>query len=121
MPDLKPSFFWTEKKKPEAPFHYKTTASFYASPPWGRMRLYKLSLNPLCEQCQKNGLIVAAAEVHHIIEISEDPDLALDINNLESLCKRCHSQESYKHIKDAKKPKQTAGIVNLKFKLQNKK
>jgi 5-methylcytosine-specific restriction enzyme A len=39
-----------------------------------------------CEQCgsQKN------LRVHHIIPIDVNPDLALDNDNLRTLCERCH-------------------------------
>jgi 5-methylcytosine-specific restriction protein A len=73
----------------------------------------------LCEKCEERGLIVPAAEVHHIREISLAPDLALDFNNLESLCKTCHSQESYKFIRERNDPGRRGGVVNIKSQILN--
>lgn len=115
----KTPFFWLNKDKPAPPFHYKTTASFYASPAWRNLRAYKLSISPFCERCSKPGRLVAASEVHHKTEISVNPDLALEIDNTESLCKTCHSKESYKHIQEARKPAPQGHIINLKSKLKN--
>ena len=108
------SFFWIEQGRPAAPFHYKTTASFYASPAWLRLRDYKLSLNPFCERCSRPEKLVQAEEVHHKEEISIRPDLSLEITNLESLCKKCHSQESAKYLQGSQVKKGT--IINFKHK-----
>ena len=65
---------------------------------WRELRTRKLYANPLCELHKKNGKIVAASVVHHIIEVesgvTEDDciRLAYSWNNLQSLCKDCHSQ-----------------------------
>jgi 5-methylcytosine-specific restriction protein A len=57
---------------------------------WRRLRLAKLSANPFCEiRTHCRGMI--ATEVHHQLSIRERPDLRLDINNLLSSCKPCHS------------------------------
>lgn len=109
--------FWTDPQEAPAPFHYKNKASFYASTPWIRLKTYKLTINPLCERCKKKDLIVPAEEVHHIEEISKAPELALEITNLESLCKKCHSKESYKYLQEARKPKK-GHIINIKNKLK---
>lgn len=98
-----PVLFWIEDQDPRGPFHYKSKNSFYASPPWRRLREYKLLIDPFCERCKERDEIVPAEEVHHIVEISVDPDRALEYDNLESLCKTCHSKESAKFLKE--KPK----------------
>lgn len=60
---------------------------------WRKLRDKKIQMNPLCEECKKE----LATEVHHRIPLeyySDRPDimeeLAYDINNLESVCHRCH-------------------------------
>jgi 5-methylcytosine-specific restriction endonuclease McrA len=63
---------------------------FYKSPPWRGTRACKLRLNPCCEDCERRGLVVVATQVHHKIDRKERPDLALDLDNLESLCAACH-------------------------------
>jgi 5-methylcytosine-specific restriction protein A len=86
---------------------------FYLSPEWRNLRELKLSMNPICERCIKIDRITPAKEVHHKIDITEDPFKALDINNLESLCKRCHSTHTMKETR--KKQKQNKGHIKRIF------
>ncbi len=58
---------------------------------WKRLRAAKLNDDPLCVLCQEQGRTVVATEVDHIIDRKERPDLALDWDNLQGLCKSCHS------------------------------
>jgi 5-methylcytosine-specific restriction protein A len=64
--------------------------NFYSSKPWLAIRREKLSIDPLCEVCLKDVRYVPATDVHHKLERKDRPDLALDLDNLESLCKACH-------------------------------
>lgn len=64
--------------------------NFYSSKPWLTVRREKLSLNPLCESCVKAGRYEPATDVHHVLERRDYPEHALDLDNLESLCKACH-------------------------------
>jgi 5-methylcytosine-specific restriction endonuclease McrA len=41
-----------------------------------------------CERCGKGG-----REVHHRIRVYDDPSLALDPDNGELLCIKCHKKE----------------------------
>jgi len=75
--------------------------SFYCSKEWINIRLYKLFLNPFCENKKCDNY---ATEVHHIKEKNYFPELAFDINNLQSLCKSCHSRHTYTNIKREFKP-----------------
>ena len=49
----------------------------------------------LCQDCLAKGIYTPAQEVHHIIELTpeniNDPSIALNPDNLISLCKSCHS------------------------------
>lgn len=65
--------------------------AFYQSPAWLKLRRLKLRSNPLCERCEEQGLTTPAKYVHHVLERKARPDLALDLENLESLCGPCHS------------------------------
>jgi len=58
---------------------------------WRKTSKAYLAVHPLCEQCNRNGLIVAAVDVHHIVERVDDPSLAFAWDNLQALCKSCHS------------------------------
>lgn len=70
---------------------------FYASARWRKLRAYKLSLNPLCEKCQRAGRVTQALHVHHVEERKDRPDLAYELSNLESLCVPCHGTMRGKH------------------------
>ena len=59
---------------------------------WHRLSKLKRQYNPLCEECEKAGQTVVAAGVHHKQTISERPDLAFDMDNLQSLCAKCHAR-----------------------------
>lgn len=68
----------------------------YQSQRWRTLRLAKLTDTPLCEMCQKDGVIKQAIDVHHIVSFMSTDDktkrnaLAYDYDNLMSLCKECH-------------------------------
>ena len=57
---------------------------------WKRIRDRHISQHPLCEQCEKEGRIVPAAEVHHKVPISKGGTHARE--NLMSLCRSCHNK-----------------------------
>ena len=63
---------------------------------WQRLRDMYLKENPLCEECKAKGIVEKATEVHHKIPIEERPDLRLSWENLQSLCKSCHSGKTMK-------------------------
>ena len=48
----------------------------------------------LCQDCLKKGIYTPAEEVHHIVELTpsnvSDPNIALNADNLISLCRECH-------------------------------
>jgi 5-methylcytosine-specific restriction enzyme A len=60
---------------------------FYNSPLWRAVREDVLALRPVCEVCQRTS----AEHVHHIIPLSERPDLETELNNLQAVCSKCHS------------------------------
>ena len=57
---------------------------------WKRIRDSYIAAHPLCEQCQKEGRITPAEEVHHILPLSHGGTHSRD--NLMALCKACHSR-----------------------------
>ena len=67
----------------------------YQSTEWKKIRKLKLQQNPLCEECLKMGLITPAQCVHHRIWLTLDnvhnPEIALNMENLVSLCLQCHN------------------------------
>lgn len=68
--------------------------AFYASAPWRRLRRAFLAENLLCTTCERKGLTVAAAHVHHRQPWATHPALALQWSNLQSLCQPCHNSQS---------------------------
>ncbi len=61
---------------------------------WQRVRKMFLSRSPVCVRCEREGRIVPATEVHHIKDRRIFSELAYSMDNLEALCKPCHSQQS---------------------------
>lgn len=66
-----------------------------------QLRKYMLAQYPLCKECNK-----AATELDHIIPINAGGD-RYDSDNLQTLCKQCHSKKTFKEKSIYKKPKQT--------------
>lgn len=64
---------------------------FYSSTRWAKVRRIKLSEQPLCEECERQGRVTLARHVHHVQPRKDRPDLAYDLGNLESICIRCHN------------------------------
>jgi 5-methylcytosine-specific restriction protein A len=56
---------------------------------WKRIRDRYIKAHPLCEECNRNGRLTPAQEVHHIIPLAGGG--THDEGNLMALCKECHS------------------------------
>ena len=85
----------------------KEVKAFYNSSAWKHKRVEILMRDHYeCQDCRKrlrdaadSGTLLAgrerkiwpAEEVHHIKELKEHPDLALNDDNLVSLCTQCHN------------------------------
>lgn len=67
---------------------------FYQSKAWQRLRLYQLSVEPLCEHCSLSGCTEPATVADHIVSLTLNYDRRLDPDNLQSLCDRCHNIKS---------------------------
>ena len=79
---------------------YKESLPFYHSAAWKRVRALAMQRdNGMCQDCMDRlragyGIKPNRAQmVHHIIPLEERPDLALDLNNLRSLCNECHNRQ----------------------------
>lgn len=76
---------------------------FYSSGAWKQVReLAKKRDHYLCVDCLREGRITPAEEVHHIIALTPhnitDPSVALNLNNLKSLCRECHKKYDPKRV-----------------------
>lgn len=85
----------------------ETRALFYNSSEWKQKRLEIIRRdNYECQWCKEEGRVTimpdSALEVDHIKELEEHPELALDNDNLRTLCKDCHNRRhgrmNYKHM-----------------------
>lgn len=58
-----------------------------------------------CQVCRKRGLYTPANTVHHLQHVLDRPDLALDTDNLEVVCRACHNREHPEKLSRFKKKK----------------
>lgn len=99
MPDKKNRPWIPKRKKKIDYLNYNRSRSagemlrFYQSKQWRSLRNYKIQMQPLCEHCEKKGLVEAAKEIDHIVAIKDGGE-RLSIRNLQSLCRSCHSRKS---------------------------
>lgn len=77
---------------------HKDKMRFYRSKDWLYLREQALKRdNYECQQCKRDGLVKIGSgktklNVHHIKEIETHPELALELDNLETLCVSCHNK-----------------------------
>ena len=69
------------------------TEAFYNSPRWRRKQKAILRRDHYqCQLCKRYGRISEATIVHHKLELAEYPELAMDDDNLVSVCRKCHNK-----------------------------
>lgn len=66
----------------------------YNTGQWRRLRLAKLSDEPLCQPCLRLGRVVVANTVDHRLAISQGGDPFPSLDDLESCCAPCHSEKT---------------------------
>ena len=78
---------------------------FYSSGKWKKCRTTYKALHPICERCEKAGIVKRTERVHHKIYLTPDnyknPEISLNFDNLEALCFDCHQLEHFK-LKDCR-------------------
>lgn len=73
-------------------------AKIYNSKRWKQVRELALVRDcMMCMPCKSNGIDTIAEEVHHIQYLEHRPDLAYDLDNLISICSKCHMNIHYKN------------------------
>ena len=65
----------------------------YQSALWVAIRLEVLSLQPLCRDCEAQGMITVATVADHIKPVTSGGEF-YDMNNLQGLCTSCHARKS---------------------------
>ena len=69
----------------------------YTTQRWQRLRLAKLRDHPLCETCLEQGRLEVAVAVDHIVAVKAGGDPYPALDQLRSLCERCHNRKS-RHV-----------------------
>ena len=90
-----------QQNKTGAQYSNGSAGSFYSCSAWIKLRNYKRLLNPLCEHCEKLGLIIPYHTIDHIKPISEGGE-PLNLDNLQTLCKQCHAIKTGKETSKRK-------------------
>ena len=72
--------------------------NFYKTAAWVSVRnAYIQKAGGLCERCLEMGMIRPGEIVHHKIKLTEenikDPAVALNMDNLQLLCRDCHTEK----------------------------
>ena len=74
----------------------KDRSKIYNSKRWKEVRVKAMVRDScMCGPCKKEGVDTIATEVHHIKELKDRPDLAFDLDNLESICHACHMKNHH--------------------------
>nr|DAZ39092.1 MAG TPA: NinG recombination protein [Caudoviricetes sp.] len=81
-------------KKPARHYHKTTTDKLRNTYRWQRKReQIRQDAHHMCEMCKAEGIITTKGlEIHHIIKLSQAPDLLTDDDNLVCLCVPHHKQ-----------------------------
>jgi len=91
-----------KREVPPRPMENRCRDPFYHTTRWKKeSRLFR-QMNPLCAECEKEGLVVPGEVTDHIIpkEICGDP---WDKSNWQSLCKKHHSRKAAEDRKQIRK------------------
>ncbi|AYX89340.1 HNH endonuclease [Staphylococcus cohnii] len=81
---------------------------FYKKREWKDIKAIRREIdNDECQWCKDNGRVVTSKDtrliVHHKQELKDRPDLALDIDNLVTVCFACHENHHDRNIYKKKK------------------
>jgi 5-methylcytosine-specific restriction protein A len=61
---------------------------------WQKFRKVYLSEHPLCSDCEAEGRVGAATDIHHKQKLRDRPELKYEEENLMALCKACHDKRT---------------------------
>ncbi len=92
----------------------KKTNPFYGTQAWTKLsKVFRIN-NPLCKMCEDKGTTRVVQYVDHVVPIEIDYELRLDINNLMSLCAKCHAHKTQRidiQLLQGKEPKPLRGTT----------
>ena len=66
----------------------------YNTAAWQRLRLAKLASDPLCQPCGMRGDLTIANTVDHVTAIASGGNAFPALNELMSMCERCHNEKT---------------------------
>jgi 5-methylcytosine-specific restriction protein A len=72
----------------------KVVHAWYCSKRWQDIRADVIRAEPFCKLCIARGLRVLTVDVDHIRPHKGDPYLFWNLENLQGLCKACHSRKT---------------------------
>lgn len=84
------------------PRRYPEYQKLYHNKRWHTLRAWHLAGNPLCARCGE-----LADTVHHKVDHQGDYALFMAADNLESLCRSCHSKLTAQDVGFGKRTKTT--------------
>ena len=93
------AWIYKPKKDRRNELNRRERIKIYNTQRWRDLRAWKMTNDPLCEECSKDNKVTAVEDVHHIISFMSTNDpiersrLAFDYNNLMSICKECHAKK----------------------------
>jgi len=105
---------WNPRDESGKPFANAVRVNhwFYQSLAWRNTRNDYIRKHPICEQCERKGLIaIRGYFVDHINPLGKIPHdytaikAACNPINLQTLCKSCHASKTNKEISQNKKQK----------------
>lgn len=86
--------------------HFQTAEvrKLYKSAAWLRVREQVLERdNYECQECKRRGSFSKGNVVHHIKHLADRPDLALEADNLMTVCEECHNRLHPEKFRTAKR------------------
>jgi len=92
--------------------HYHNGKNIYKSSRWVKLRAAKIALNPLCEHCERYGIIKPGNTIDHIIEV-EDGGEVWEMSNLATLCHSCHNTKTGKEATKRSRKENNNGFGSL--------
>ena len=69
--------------------------ALYNTARWRTASKLYLGQHPLCRQCEREGRVTSATDVHHVIAHQGDHALFWDVGNWEPICKSHHAMETF--------------------------
>ncbi len=98
MPRIPGEQFMKQRKKDSDKIYNKNRPErdkLYYSRQWKQISMLYRKQHPLCEECERNGRIVKADLVDHIVAVNNSGSM-WSWDNLQSLCMNCHNKKHSK-------------------------